>query len=86
VRNGERILRWMTPADYVKWRSAIGEAPPRSLLVMPGALRRRVKGVIELASCRFKPIHRVLLEKLAEGIGVVLNTIATTSRTETSED
>jgi signal transduction histidine kinase/CheY-like chemotaxis protein len=42
-----------------------------------------VKGVIELASLqKFKPMHRTLLEKLAEGIGVVLNTIATTSRTE----
>jgi signal transduction histidine kinase/HAMP domain-containing protein/ActR/RegA family two-component response regulator len=71
------------PPDYVRIRSGIGEAPPRSLLVMPALFEGEVKGVIELASLSgFKPIHRVLLEKLAEGIGVVLNTIATTSRTE----
>jgi len=71
------------PPDYVQVRSGIGEAPPRSLLVVPALFEGEVKGVIELASLPgFKPIHRVLLEKLAEGIGVVLNTIATTSRTE----
>ena len=71
------------PPDYVRIRSGIGEAPPRSLLVVPALFEGEVKGVIELASLPgFKHNHRVLLEKLAEGIGVVLNTIATTSRTE----
>ena len=71
------------PPDYVRIRSGIGQAAPRSLLVVPALFEGEVKGVIELASLqRFKPIHRTLLEKLAEGIGVVLNTIATTSRTE----
>ena len=71
------------PPDYVRIRSGIGEAPPRSLLVMPALFEGEVKGVLELASLPgFKPIHRVLLEKLAEGLGVVLSTIAITSRTE----
>jgi signal transduction histidine kinase/HAMP domain-containing protein len=71
------------PSDYVRIRSGIGEARPRSLLVVPALFEGEVKGVIELASLPgFKPIHRTLLEKLAEGIGVVLNTISTTSRTE----
>jgi signal transduction histidine kinase/HAMP domain-containing protein/CheY-like chemotaxis protein len=71
------------PAGYVRIRSGIGQAAPRSLLVVPVLFEGEVKGVIELASLqRFKPMHRTLLEKLAEGIGVVLNTIATTSRTE----
>src|SRR5205823_3989412 len=71
------------PGDYVRVRSGIGDAPPRSLLVVPALFEGEVKGVIELGSLAgFKPMHRVLLEKLAEGIGVVLNTIATTSRTE----
>jgi len=71
------------PGDYVRVRSGIGDAPPRSLLVVPALFEGEVKGVIELGSLPgFKPMHRVLLEKLAEGIGVMLNTIATTSRTE----
>ncbi len=71
------------PSDYVRIRSGTGQAHPRSLMVVPVLFEGEVKGVIELASVqRFKPIHRVLLEKLAEGIGVVLNTVATTSRTE----
>src|SRR6266850_1011624 len=71
------------PGDYVRVRSGIGDAPPRSLLVVPALFEGEVKGVIELGSLPgFKPMHRVLLEKLAEGIGVMLNSIATTSRTE----
>jgi signal transduction histidine kinase/HAMP domain-containing protein len=71
------------PPGYVRVRSGIGGAPPCSLFILPALFEGEVKGVIELASLsRFKSIHRVLLEKLAEGLGVVLNTIATTSRTE----
>jgi len=70
------------PSEYVRIRSGTGQARPRSLLVVPVLFEGEVKGVIELATVqRFKPIHRILLEKLAEGIGVVLNTVATTSRT-----
>ncbi|MFL5425589.1 MAG: HAMP domain-containing protein [Myxococcales bacterium] len=71
------------PPGYVHIRSGIGGAPPCSLFIVPVLFEGEVKGVIELASLsRFKDIHRVLLEKLAEGLGVVLNTIDTTSRTE----
>jgi signal transduction histidine kinase/HAMP domain-containing protein len=71
------------PAEYVRIRSGIGSASPRSLIVVPVLFEGEVKGVIELGSVqRFKPIHRVLLEKLAAGIGVVFNTVATTSRTD----
>ncbi|MFL5410990.1 MAG: HAMP domain-containing protein, partial [Myxococcales bacterium] len=71
------------PPGYVHIRSGIGGAPPCSLFIAPVLFEGEVKGVIELASLsRFKDIHRVLLEKLAEGLGVVLNTIDTTSRTE----
>jgi signal transduction histidine kinase len=71
------------PSDYVRIRSGTGQARPRSLLVVPVLFEGEVKGVIELATMqRFKPIHRVLLEKLADSVGVVLNTVATTSRTE----
>ena len=71
------------PPGYVHVRSGIGGAPPCSLFILPALFEGEVKGVIELASLSpFKSIHRVLLEKLAEGLGVVLNTIATTSRTE----
>src|SRR5437764_3279698 len=71
------------PREYLRVRSGIGEAPPASLLILPVLFEGEVKGVIELGSlARFKPIQRVLLERIAEGIGVVLNTVATTSRTE----
>jgi len=71
------------PPGYVHIRSGIGGAPPCSLFIVPVLFEGETRGVIELASLsRFKTIHRVLLEKLAEGLGVVLNTIATTSRTE----
>ena len=71
------------PPAYVQIRSGIGQAPPRSLLVLPVLFEGETKGVLELGSVQgFRPIHRVLLEKLAAGLGVMLNSIATTSRTE----
>ncbi|HSF68693.1 MAG TPA: HAMP domain-containing protein [Nitrospiraceae bacterium] len=71
------------PPDYVRIKSGLGEARPRDLVVFPVLFDGQTKAVIELASLgEFTPTHLTLLEQLTETIGVVVNTIETTMRTE----
>jgi signal transduction histidine kinase len=54
-----------------------------NIVVMPVLFEGEVKAVIELASFyRFSDIHLTFLNQLTEGIGIVLNTITATMRTE----
>jgi len=79
----ERLLLASAPSDYIKIASGLGEATPRSIMVLPVLFEGQVKGVIELASFeRFNPTHEVFLDQLTESIGIVLNTIEANMRTE----
>ena len=52
-------------------------------MVLPVLFEDQVKAVIELASFqRFSDIHLTFLDQLTESIGIVLNTITATMRTE----
>ncbi len=71
------------PDTYIRISSALGEAAPRSVLVLPLIFEGQVKGVLELASFQgFNPSHLALLDQLAESIGIVLHTIEANMRTE----
>ena len=79
----QSILLTELPDDYVRINSGLGEAPPRNIVVLPVLFEGEVKAVIELASLnQFKDIHLNFLEQLAEGIGIVLNTLSASMRTE----
>jgi HAMP domain-containing protein/CheY-like chemotaxis protein/putative methionine-R-sulfoxide reductase with GAF domain len=79
----ERILLEDVPADYAPIRSSLGEARPKNVVVLPVLFEGQTKAVIELASLHpFTPAHLNFLEQLTESIGVVLNTIEATMRTE----
>ena len=79
----KRILLTNVPADYVVISSALGEAPPLNIIVLPILFEQEVKAVIELASfSRFSETHQSFLDQLTELIGIVLNTIAANMRTE----
>ena len=79
----DRILLTDVPSDYIKINSGLGEAPPRNIVVLPVVFEGAVKAVIELASFqRFNEIHLAFLDQLTESIGIVLNTIASSMRTE----
>jgi hypothetical protein len=79
----ESILLTNVPADYVHISSGLGESTPLNIVVMPVLFEGEVKAVIELASFyRFSDIHLTFLNQLTEGIGIVLNTITATMRTE----
>jgi hypothetical protein len=77
------ILLTNVPDDYIQISSGLGEAPPRNILVLPVLFEGDVKAVIELASLSpFSDIHQILLDQLAETVGVVINMIAANMRTE----
>ncbi len=79
----QSILLTNVPGDYVHISSGLGEAKPLNIVVMPVLFEGEVKAVIELASFyRFSDIHLTFLNQLTEGIGIVLNTITATMRTE----
>ncbi|MFN3687636.1 HAMP domain-containing protein [Salinarimonas sp.] len=79
----KRILLTNVPHDYITIRSALGEAPPLNIVVLPVLFEQEVKAVIELASfSRFSETFLSFLDQLTESIGIVLNTIAANMRTE----
>jgi HAMP domain-containing protein/CheY-like chemotaxis protein/signal transduction histidine kinase len=79
----ERILLTDVPADYIHINSGLGEAPPLNIVVLPVLFEGQIKAVIELASFhRFSDIHLTFFDQLTESIGIVLNTITATMRTE----
>jgi signal transduction histidine kinase/CheY-like chemotaxis protein/HAMP domain-containing protein len=79
----ERILVTEVPPDYIKISSGLGEATPVNIVVIPVLFEGQVKAVIELASFnRFSEVHLQFLEQLVESMGIVLNTIEATMRTE----
>jgi HAMP domain-containing protein/signal transduction histidine kinase/CheY-like chemotaxis protein len=77
------LLINQVPGDYIQISSGLGEAPPRSIVVLPVIFEGEVKAVLELATFdQFDEIRLTFLEQLAESIGIVLNTIAANMRTE----
>ncbi len=79
----KRIVVTHVPRDYIKINSALGEAVPANIVVLPVLFEGDVRAVIELASFEpFSPTHIDFLDQLAESIGIVLNTIEANSRTE----
>ncbi len=79
----KRIVVTDVPKDYIKIGSALGEAPPANIVVLPVLFEGDVRAVIELASFQpFSLTHLDFLDQLAESIGIVLNTIEANSRTE----
>ena len=79
----EPILLTDVPPNYVRISSGLGAAAPTNIFVIPVLFEGQVKAVIELASFyRFNETHLNFLGQLTESIGIVLNTITATMRTE----
>ncbi|MFC7535902.1 HAMP domain-containing protein [Sphingomonas sp. GCM10030256] len=77
------ILLKDTPADFLRIGSGLGHAKPANVTILPALFEDEVKAVIELASFgEFNETHQSFLDQLMESIGIVLNTIAATMRTE----
>jgi HAMP domain-containing protein/CheY-like chemotaxis protein len=79
----KRIVLSKVPSDYIQISSALGEAPPHAIVVVPILFEGEVKGVIELASFeRFSGIQLAFLDQMLESLGIVIATIEATMRTD----
>ncbi|MEO7190928.1 MAG: response regulator, partial [Vicinamibacterales bacterium] len=79
----QRVLLTKVPKSYTRVRSSLGNAKPTNIVVLPVLFEGETKAVIELASLyAFTTTHLTFLEQLTQSIGVVLNTIEATMRTE----
>jgi CheY-like chemotaxis protein/HAMP domain-containing protein len=79
----QRILLNEVPSGYTQIQSSLGSAQPESVLVLPVLFEGETMAVIELAALRpFTNTHLQFLDQLTQSIGVVLNTIEATMRTE----
>ena len=79
----QRILLTKVPRTYVRVSSSLGGARPKNIVVLPVLFEGETKAVIELSSLQpFTATHLTFLEQLTQSIGVVLNTIEATMRTE----
>jgi HAMP domain-containing protein/CheY-like chemotaxis protein/signal transduction histidine kinase len=79
----QRILLTKVPRAYAKVHSSLGSARPKNIVVLPVLFEGETKAVIELSSLQpFTQTHLTFLEQLTQSIGVVLNTIEATMRTE----
>jgi signal transduction histidine kinase/HAMP domain-containing protein/CheY-like chemotaxis protein len=77
------ILITDVPAGYLKVGSGLGEAAPVSVAVLPILFEDQVLGILELASLtRFSDVHLAFFDQFVGTIGVAINTIMATSRTE----
>ena len=83
AKENQKIVLSHVPDNYVKISSSLGKTSPANILILPVLFEGEVKGVLELASLeRFSPTHQVFLDQLMESIGIVLNTIEASMRTE----
>lgn len=67
----EKLTIFMTdiPEDYISITSGLGEASPRSLLIVPLKTEENIYGIIEIASFNILAPHEIeFVEKLAESI------------------
>ncbi|HJZ11770.1 MAG TPA: histidine kinase dimerization/phospho-acceptor domain-containing protein, partial [Acidobacteriota bacterium] len=77
------IVITKVPEDYIKISSGLGEGIPRNIIVLPVLFEGQVMAVTELASFeQFSAVHQLFLEQLMESLGVVLNMIGASMRTE----
>ncbi len=83
----ERILIGNIGSESIRIASGLTEVRPRQVLVIPVLFEGQVKAVIELASLQeFTASHLRFLDQLTGSIGIVLNTIEATMRTESLLD
>jgi signal transduction histidine kinase/DNA-binding response OmpR family regulator/HAMP domain-containing protein len=77
------ILLKDVPPDFLRVGSGLGHAPPANVNILPALFEDEVRAVIELASfSEFNETHQSFLNQLMESVGIVLNMIAATMRTE----
>ncbi|MEH7255674.1 ATP-binding protein, partial [Neobacillus niacini] len=64
------------PDDYLKIGSGLGEASPKTIMILPVLVKDQVLAVIEIASFEtFTPLQIKLLEEVNNNLGIKINSI-----------
>jgi HAMP domain-containing protein/signal transduction histidine kinase/CheY-like chemotaxis protein len=83
ARERKAILITEVPENYVEITSGLGKSAPRNIAVYPIFFEDQVRAVIELGSFHeFTPVQLAFLEQLMLSIGLAINLIGTSTRTE----
>ncbi len=79
----KRILLTQPIQDYAVISSSLTEETPRNIIVLPVLFEEELKAVIELASTKpFTQNYINFLDQLMDSVGVILNMISSSMRTE----
>ncbi len=71
------------PKDYIEIESGLGDASPKSLVIVPLSFEDEVLGVVEIASFqKIKPYEIQFVEELGRSIASTLLTVRINARTE----
>jgi signal transduction histidine kinase/ActR/RegA family two-component response regulator len=71
------------PENFISIATGMGESKARCVVVLSVLFEDEIKAVMELASFKtFSPNHLTFLDQLMDGVGVILNMISSSARTE----
>jgi two-component system chemotaxis sensor kinase CheA len=68
------LLLTQVPDNYIRIESGLGEAVPKTVILLPITFEGNVEAVIEIAAlASFTKLQRTLLTEVTDSVGVVLN-------------